>query len=338
MRNVTIAAAVLLAAGTLGGPAEVSAQETHVLTVVGLGGGPEYTQRFFDWGATLTTSAVERWGVRPGNAVLLTEDAGDPAPSSGEARREAVEAAVRDIARRAGPQDRVLVVLIGHGTFRNEEARFNLPGPDMTAAEWDALLDELGSRRVAVVNAASASGPFVQALAAPGRTVIAATKTGRQRNETVFGEYFAAAFEGDAADLDKDGAMSLLEAFSYAASETARHYEEEGLLLVENAVLDDDGDGVGAEEPSIDAADGSGAAAFILVPVDAVALAPEMAGDSVLVRLVGERTELERRIAALRASRTTMDPAEYDRVLEDLLVELALKNREVERRSGGGGP
>ncbi len=325
-------AGVVALAPTAGG-----AQETHLVTVVGLGGGPEYTATFFGWGATITNAARDRYGISAANSILLSEDEGDPAPSAGEARREAVQAAIRDVARRAGPQDRVLIVLIGHGSFREDEARFNIPGPDLTAAEWSSLLDELGGRQVALVNAASASGPFVQMLAGPDRTVISATKTGRQRNETVFGQYFAQAFEGDAADLDKDGGMSLLEAFTYATSEVARHYSEGNLLQVENAVLDDNGDGVGSEEPAIDGEDGARAASFIFLPVQALELTPEMQADSVLVRLIGERAALERQIAQLRSRRAEIDPETYDLQLEDLLVELALKNREVDTRRGGGG-
>ena len=328
-----VAAAGLMALA----PLSVQAQETHLVTVVGLGGGPEYTQTFFGWGASITNAARDRYGIPEANSILLTEDDGDPAPSSGEARREAVQAAIRDVARRAGPQDRVLIVLIGHGSFREDEARFNIPGPDLTAAEWSSLLNELAGRQVALVNAASASGPFVQMLAGPDRTVISATKTGRQRNETVFGQYFVQAFEGDAADLDKDGGMSLLEAFTYATSEVARHYTEGNLLQVENAVLDDNGDGVGSEEPAIDGEDGARAASFIFLPVQTLELTPEMQADSVLVRLMGERSALERQIAQLRSRRAEIDPETYDLQLEELLIELALKNREVDVRRGGGG-
>lgn len=315
----------------------LTAQETHLITIVGLGGGPEYTETFFGWGSAITNAARDRYGISAGNSILLSEDEGDPAPSSGEARREAVQAAIRGVAARAGALDRVLIVLIGHGSFRDEEARFNIPGPDLTAADWSNLLDELGGRHVAVVNAASASGPFIQQLAGPNRTIIAATRTGRQRNETVFGRYFVEAFAGDAADLDKDGGMSLLEAFTYATSEVARFYEEGNLLQVENAVLDDNGDGEGSTEPAIDGEDGSMAASFIFLPLQVLEMTPEMQADSVLGRLMGERAALERQVAQLRSRRAEMDPETYDLQVEDLLVELALKSREVEARRGGGG-
>lgn len=332
------AAALAAALGLgLGVPSGAAAQEAHILAVAGLGGDPAYTEAFLEWGLTVRTAALERFGMSEEQVVLLAEDPAMNRAVAGRSDREGVEAALSALAERAGPRDRILILLFGHGSFRGDEARFNLPGPDLTAAEWRALLDRFGDREVALVNAASASGPFVQALAGPGRTIITATRTGGERNETQFGRFFAEALQGEDADLDKDGMLSLLEAFTYARAETARWYEESNLLLTEHAQLDDNGDGEGSEEPSRDGPDGPSAAVFRLVPRSAFTAPPEVAGDSVLVRLMGERTELEARVARLRANRETMDPEEYEARLEELLVEIALKSREISERRGGGG-
>ena len=334
------AVAVGLAA-LLGLPGALRAQApgTHLLTVVGLGGDPAYAEAFLGWGLQIRSAAVDRFGLPPDQVILLAEDPGADPAVDGRSDREGVEAAVAGIAGRAGSEDRVLVVLIGHGSFRGDEARFNLPGPDLTATEWSLLLDGLGDRDVAVVNTASASGPFAETLAGDNRTVITATKTGGERNETQFARYFAEALAGEAADLDKDGALSLLEAFTYTRAEVARHYEQENLLLTEHAILEDDGDGRGSEEPSADGPDGASAALFRLAAPgpDRPRVAIDAAGDSTLARLLGEQAELEARVARLRGLRDRMDPQDYDRELETLLVELALKSREVEARAGGGG-
>lgn len=338
-------AAVAVVAGLLWSPADLRGQDAHLLVVVGIGGDPAYTERFLEWGTTLRTAAMERYGLPAERAVLLAEDPALSDAVAGESRRERVEEELRALADRAAPGDRVLVVLIGHGSFRGAEANFNIPGRDLSAAEYAALLDALPTTEVALVNTASASGPYAELLAAPGRTVITATASGNERNETQFGRYFVAAWEGDEADLDKNGAVSLLEAFQYAKRETERFYDDANLLLTEHALLEDDGDGEGSREPGPDAADGALAARFTLgapgaratVTADGASTTPIPATtDSVLARLYGERADLEGRVADLRRRRDAMDPATYDRELETLLVDLALKNREIRDREGGG--
>lgn len=320
--------------------APVAAQDTHLLVIVGIGGDPEYKQQFLDWGTTLRSAAMEGYGLPAERAVLLSEDPDMSPAASGDSRRESIEAELAGLATRVGSEDRVLIVLIGHGSFRGGAATFNIPGPDLPAPELGELLDALPTSRVALVNTSSASGPYVEALSAPGRTVITATASGNERNVTQFGGYFVEAWSGDTADLDKNGVVSLLEAFQYARVETARFYEEQNLLLTEHALLDDDGDAEGAREPSIDTSDGAVAAAFTLgVPGRASSRAgtdsTPTSDDPELNRLYQERADLEGRVAELRRLRDAMDPEVYERELEELLVDLALKNREIRAREGG---
>ena len=318
------------------GTAPASAQETWVVNVVGLGGAPEYTETFTGWATELEEHLTTRWGVAADRVITLGED-----PSmqgiDGESRRETVEATVARIASDASPSARVLFVLIGHGSFRNDEASLNIPGRDLDAAEWNDLLEALGDRTTAVVNVASSSGPFAGALAATGRIVITATRSGQERNETQFGRYFAEAFGGGAADLDKDGRLSLLEAFVYARSETARYYEEEGLIATEHAQIDDDGDGEAIDIPVEGGTDGAVASTFRFTSASASASADARpaASDSTSMRIEAEIAEIEAELAILRSRRDEMTQEEYDAELESLLVDLALKNRELRGRSGG---
>jgi hypothetical protein len=325
-----------------GGSTALAGQDTHLLVVVGIGGDAEYRERFLEWGTTLRSAAMERYGLPAERAVLLSEDPTMSDDVSGESRREGIEAEFASLATRVGAEDRVLLVMIGHGSFRGADATFNIPGPDLPASELKSLLDALPTSRVAVVNTASASGPYVETLAAPGRTVITATASGGERNETQFGAYFAEAWVGDQADLDKNGAVSLLEAFQYARSETARFYEERNLLLTEHALLDDDGDAEGSRDPGENSSDGALAAGFTLgvpgsraVSTDGTTPIP-VSADSVLTRLYQERADFEARVAELRRLKDSMDPEIYDAELEALLIDLALKNREIRAREGGG--
>ncbi|HZD03727.1 MAG TPA: hypothetical protein VE173_02385, partial [Longimicrobiales bacterium] len=222
----------LLAAGMLLGsaPGGAPAQDTRVLLVVGLGGTPEYRETFHRQ-ATGIRDALTELGLSRDHVVYVGERPDEHAGEmDGEATREGLEEAVQRVARGAGPRDRILMILIGHGTSRGDEVRFNLPGPDVSPAEVAALLEgAFPTQTVAVVNTTEASGPFVEALSGPNRVILTATRTARERNETRFGRFFAAALEGEGADLDKDGRLSLLEVFQYAAREVQRHYEEQNL-------------------------------------------------------------------------------------------------------------
>lgn len=328
MKRLILAAAVLLASSPL------HAQQTHLLVVVGLGGDDVHRERFHGWAARLVDAARDRYGLPAENVRYLGEKPDlDPERIAGRATRENVEAAVRDVARRAEPGDGVLVVLIGHGTARGDEARFNLPGPDMGPAEFALLLNELSAQTVAFVNTAAASGAFLEPLAAPDRTVITATRTAREQNETVFGGYFVEAFDGEDADLDKNGRVSVLEAFQYASREVERYYEDEGLLMTEHARLVDDWQGTGEPEAVTEGAEVRVARAFFLTG-DTAAGAPVTAVTPELASLYQTRDSLETRVRELRAVEETLEPAEYERRLEDLLVEMGLVSRRIRELEG----
>jgi hypothetical protein len=179
-----------------------------------------------------------------------------------------------------------------------------------------------------MVNTASASGDFVAALSRKNRVVITATRSGGERNETVFAKYFVEAFASDGADTDKDGTVSLLEAFDYARREVARFYDSERRLQTEHALLDDDGDGQGSLEPDPTLGDGSLARRFVLTnaPADRRVAA---SSDSALAPLSAEVRKLEQEVATLRSKKDSLPADGYDRELEGLLVRLAQKSAEL---------
>ena len=157
-------------------------------------------------------------------------------PSRREAGHRPIDAGtrsqgVRQAREAAGADDVVFIVLIGHGTFDGKVAKFNLPGPDMTPADFEPLLKKLPSRNVVFVNTASASGPFIEALSGPGRTIVTATRTGAERFATLFGGYFVDALAGDDADADKNRRISVLEAFTTPSAKWRTAYEREGIML-----------------------------------------------------------------------------------------------------------
>ena len=321
----------------LAGATVVEAQtRTRALIVVGLGGTAEYRQAFHDQGRALHDALIDRHGLDAADVVYLGERVElDPEAMDERATRENMEAALERFAAASGPSDRTLIVLIGHGTSGAAGVAFNLPGPDVGPEELRAALTPFGSSTVAVVHTGSGSGAFVEPLSGPGRIVITATRSGRELNATHFGEHFVAALADDGADIDRDGRVSLLEAFIYARNEVARGYQDENEIQTEHAVLEDDGDGTGTHEAAADTPDGRLAGSFAFGGRVATDL-PET-DDPTLARLYAERAEIQGRIEELRGLSGSMEEDLYLSRMEELLVELALKNREIEA-AGGGAP
>lgn len=303
---------------------EVRAQKpeaAHLLIVVGLAGDPEHGELFRKWGTSLADTATAKLGVPKEHVTLLSGD---------RATREEVTKAFGALTS-AGEQDTVMIVLFGYGTYANKVAKFNLKGPDMTAADFDALMKRLRSKRVVFVDTASASGPFVEALSGPGRVIVAATRSGAEQFATLFGGPFVDAFAIEAADADRNGRVTVLEAFEYARRQVAASYQREGLMQTEHAVLDDNGDREGTMEPGPQAKDGQSAAVLSLG-----SSRPQAAPANEKLRaLYAERQALERRIESLKLLKSGMDPDKYAAELEKLATELAVKSRQIREAEGG---
>jgi hypothetical protein len=233
-----------------------------------------------------------------------------------QATKAGVEKAFADLGSRVKPGDAAFILLIGHGSFNGTQAAFNLPGPDLTVEEWTKLLGKLPSQRVAFVDTTSSSGAFLPTIAAPGRVVITATKTGGERNETQFPEFFVAAYSDPAADRDRNGHVSVAEAFEYAKARVLQAFQQKGLLLTEHAVMEDGGGGQLASALFL----GTGRAEGTLA-VDR--------SDPAMKALAEEKDAIDQRIAALKLKKSSMAEAEYEAQLETLLTELALKTKAI---------
>jgi len=304
--------------------------KVFLLIVVGLGGDPETTKTFHRWSNTLA-EASERLGVPADRLVHLV---GEPVEGdvrvSGRSTREEVTKALTRFAAEVGPDDLVFITLIGHGQWDGRAAKFNMPGPDMGPEDFEPLLKKLRSKQIVLVNTASSSGPFLEALSAPGRTLVSATRSGAEHYTTLFGGYFVDALNSPNADADKNKRISVLEAFQFAKAEVTRAYEREGLLATEHAMLDDDGDKKGSADPSPTGADGKVAAVLSLGDASDDGLP----SDPKLRALHLERREMERRVEALRLLKDSMDPARYNSELEKLVTAIALKTREIRAAEG----
>jgi hypothetical protein len=319
-RVVTLALTLGLLVGL---PAAACAQTTHLLIIVGLAADPEHADVFKKWGATLADTASAKLAV-PKDHIVLLEGA--------HATRVEVTKAFATLATRAAEDDTVMIVLFGYGTFAQSIAKFNLPGPDMTPQDFAPLLAHLRAKRVVFVDTATASGPFIEALSGPGRVIVTATRTGAEVYETLFGGAFVEAFSAEAADADRNGRVSILEAFEYAKKQVEASYQRAGLMLTEHALLDDNGDHEGSPDPGPQAKDGQSAALVSLGSLHPEALP----ADPALRALYLERQQIERRIESLRLLKSGMDPEKYAAELERLGTDLALKTRQIREAEGKG--
>ena len=299
--------------------------KVFLLIIVGLSGDPEIGKLFHKWGNTLA-DASERLGVAPDHLVYLVdaEQEGDK-HVTGRATREAIVKAFDAVAKQASADDVVFITLIGHGSYSNNMAKFNLPGPDLGPADFNGLLKKLPAKQIVFVDTTSSSGPFLEELSAPGRTIVTATRNGAEQYDTLFGGYFVEALTSGEADADKNQRVSVLEAYQYAKREVTRAYEREGLLSTEHALLDDNGDKEGSQDPSATGTDGKVASIIALGATETAGLP----SDPKIRALYVERRDMERRVEALKLLKDSMDPARYSSELEKLVTDIALKTREI---------
>ena len=289
----------------------------YYVTVAGLGGEPDYEQRF-----TALARDLEK----------LLKDSGGDAHVYTLTGNDATKAHLTDtmnvIAREAKPDDTLIVTLIGHGSYDAVEYKFNLPGPDISGEELAGLCDRVAAKRQLIVNTTSASGGSIGALQKPGRIVIAATKVGTEKNATVFARYWVEALRDSSADVDKNEAISALEAFQYADRKTAAFYESQKRLATEHAVIEDTGKKEGVRAPTTENGEGLLATNFVLLRLGA---AQKAANDPAKRALLDKKEELERKIDTLKYQKAAMSAEDYKAQLSSALLDLARVQQDLDK-------
>jgi hypothetical protein len=289
---------------------------TYYVTIAGLGGEPEDEQRFSGWAKDID------------KALKSAPDAKVETLFGPAATRAAIRAVFDRIGKESKPQDAVVVMLIGHGTYDGADYKINLPGPDMTAIELAGLLDRLPATRQLVVNMTSCSGGAVETLRRQNRVIVSATKTGTEKNATVFARYWAEALRDPAADSDKNETVSALEAFRYADQKTAKFYETQKRIATEHALLEDTGKGEGVRTPSPENGEGMLASAFPLLRLGSNASA---ANNPQKLKLLAQKEELEQQIDRLKYQKAAMPIEDYKRQIGALLLQLAKTQAELDQ-------
>ena len=273
-------------------PALTAPAATYYLTVSGLGGEPDYEQRFKMWAEDIGKTTRSQALVAP--------------------TREKLRARFAELAREVKPDDAFVLMLVGHGSFDGADYKFNLPGPDVTAQEMAALMDRIPAARQLVVNMTSCSGGSTDFFKKPNRVVVTATKTGTEKNATVFARYWAEALRDPGADTDKNETVSAQEAFLYAQKKTRDFYESNKRLAAEHAAIDDN----------------RLAAVF---PVLRIGAAGAAAADPAKRELLAKKEQIEQQIDKLKYEKAAIPEAEYKKQLTALLLELARTEEAIEK-------
>jgi hypothetical protein len=288
----------------------------YYVTVAGLGGEPDYEQRF-----TAAAKDLDKVFKASSGAHVYTL-------TGSQSTRVRLTETMAAVARDAKPEDDFVLTLIGHGSFDGVEYKFNLVGPDVSAPELAAMCDRVPARRQLVVNTTSASGGSVAALERSGRGVIAATKTGTEKNATVFARYWVEALEDPTADQDKSESISAMEAFQYADRKTAAFYESQKRLATEHAVFQDTGRGEAVRAGAAQGREGALLSSLIVVRIGASQAAMN---DPAKRDLLAKKEELEQQIDALKYQKAAMEPGEYKKQLTAALLQLATVQGELEK-------
>jgi uncharacterized caspase-like protein len=275
---------------------------TYILTVAGLGGEPDYDQRFTLWAND--TDKILRGGGQTDRVVETLKGA--------DATKAKMEASLNKIASQAKQQDAFILMMIGHGTFDGQEYKFNLPGPDISGTELAGLLNKIPAGRQLIVDMTSCSGGISAMLKKDNRTVITATKSGTEKNATVFARYWVDALRDNAADTDKNETISALEAFQYADRKTSQFYSEQKRLATEHPQIDDQ----------------QRAASFALLKFGQAA---SVANDPAKKDLLTKRDDVENKIDALKYNKSLMSPEDYRKQLTQLMVDLAKVQAEIDK-------
>ena len=245
-----------------------------------------------------------------------------------DATKEHLTAIMGQVAHAAKPDDSFALILIGHGSFDGKDYKFNLPGPDISAADLAALCDRVPAKRQLIVNTTSSSGGSIPAFQKQGRAVITATKTGTEKNATVFARYLVEALQDPTSDLNKDEAISALEAFQYAANKTASFYESQKRLATEHPMFEDTGKGDAVREAATGTGEGLLLSEFTMVRIGA---AQKAAADPAKRDLMARKEELEQQIDALKYQKAAMDDADYKKQLQAALLELARVEEDLDK-------
>ncbi|MBQ14955.1 MAG: hypothetical protein CMQ17_11245 [Gammaproteobacteria bacterium] len=295
----------------------------YAVIMTGPSVGEETTATFRQWAFSLHDILARDYGYSSDTITLLLDRGGQGEPGSeridGACDLAGIQQGLAAVQSQVKSGDQISIFLIGHGSGVDEEAKFNIVGPDITGGEFADMLDAFSEQDIVIINSTSASYGFSTSLSDEGRVVISATRSPTEKYDPVFSRYFIEALDSRNGDYDKNNRVSMLEAFNYAKSSVEQWYEEQGRLASEHAGLDDNGDALFTLSPTVDEADGRIAE---IAYIDTLLINDENLSEEA-IELKSQMQELERSVFILRGSKADFLEADYWQQMEELLVDLA---------------
>jgi hypothetical protein len=288
--------------------------DSTAVIIQGIGGSEEHEKKFEKWAAETRDILVQEMGFSKERVLLLT----------GEATRKAsVEKTFEQLKQQIRSDDNLVLFLIGHGSF-DTDYKLNIMGsPDLSGREYVKMIDALNPGRTVIVSSTASSGGMFETMSGRNRVIVAAARSG-EKQDTVFYEHFLNGLKGAAADEDKDKKVSVWEAFKYAVSGVERFYKEKTQIMTEHAAIN--GAGVPQVESKVAEQDAPVLARVTILNADrAIVVA-----DARLQALLNEKRVIEMNVEKLRLDKPLLKEAEYERRLEELILELARKNQQIQ--------
>jgi len=288
--------------------------ESSALIISGAPGDDEHAKKYTAWTDTTRLILVGEMGFLPARVTVLSNE---------KATQAEIKDAFVKLKDQIKPTDSFFLFLIGHGSYDGLEYKFNNVGPDLTGSDFSKLLSTLSASRIVVVNSSSNSGGATEAMSGKNRMIVSATKTGFEGNDTVFYQYFLDGLKMTAADENKDHKISVWEAFKFAVDGTERFYKDAGRIATEHPQVSDNGapmTGVVPQAPIL--------ASLTAFNVDR----PVAVADAKLQTLLDEQKLIQQKIETLQINKASMLPEDFDKQIEELILQLALKSQQVEEQ------
>jgi hypothetical protein len=187
--------------------------------------------------------------------------------------RTSLKKTLGDLASHTRSVDKFLFYYTGQANRAEDTLRLNVRGRDITHAELVPWLSAIRARQKLIILDCPCAGLALKDLTDPNTIVVCSARSD-QYDSPRFSECFVPALLEWDSDKDTDGRLSLLDAFQTTCRSLETFYRQENCYKSENALLEDDGDGVPSQQPWLfleSGKDGGRAAKFYFRQIQKIA-------------------------------------------------------------------